>query len=321
MSDQSLFPKTYIVKRQEEGFRLDRFLSLRLEKEGISSSRGNIAENIRCGQVVHNQKKTSKPSQKVRMNDEVSLNGLLSKKIEERLPPRSIPEPKILFEDEQVLFVDKPAGLTTHPAHEGDISLVDWVIAYYPPIIQVGESLLRPGIVHRLDKDTSGVLVIAKTERAFSELKRMFQDREIEKTYFALVEGNLSQLDGEICFAITRIPHSEKRSIRRVTDDPEARPSVTSYRVLRRMSNADFIEVRPKTGRTHQIRVHFSALQHPIVGDHLYGFLRKESSIQSPRQMLHAGRIEFTLFGRSYRVEAPLPSDFEIVLQGLTGNH
>lgn len=319
MNDSSFFPKTYTVKRQEEGIRLDHFLFGRLQdEEGVPYSRGNIAESIRCGQVVHNERKILKPSQKVRMNDRVFLEGISSEISKKRVYTRDIPEPKILFEDEQLLFVDKPAGVLTHSVQEGDISLVDWVISHYPPIIQVGDNPLRPGIVHRLDKDTSGVLVIAKTEEAFTELKRMFQEREIEKTYFALVEGNLPQSIGEIDFPITRIPHSEKRSVRRATDDPEARSAVTLYRVIRQLEGADFIEVKPKTGRTHQIRVHFSALQHPIVGDRLYGFLRKKSSIQAPRQILHAAQLKLTLFKKDYNEESPLPPDFEEVLRGLT---
>ena len=186
--------------------------------------------------------------------------------------------------------------------------------------MQIGDNPLRPGIVHRLDKDTSGVLVIAKTEEAFIELKRMFQERTVKKTYFALTEGRLPQDSGTIDFAITRIPHSEKRSIRRATDDPEARPAVTDYRVLERYADCDLVEVSPKTGRTHQIRVHFSALQHPIVGDRLYGFRRKGSAIAAPRQMLHAGKLELSLFDKSYAIESELPEDFRTLLSGLTAS-
>lgn len=316
-------PKTYTVKRQEEGIRLDNFLfgRLQLEEEGDADeySRRNTALRIRCGQVVHNGKKALKPSQKVRMNDVVSFEPAPVEARRKRVPV-VLPDPTLIFEDEQVIFVNKPAGLMTHPAHPGDKSLVDWVLAHYPQVIQIGDNPLRPGIVHRLDKDTSGVLVIAKTEAAFAELKRMFQGREVQKTYFALTEGRLPQASGTIDFAITRIPHSEKRSIRRATDDPEARGAVTEYRVLKQYADCDFVEVSPKTGRTHQIRVHFSALQHPIVGDRLYGFRRKESAIEAPRQMLHAGKLSLTLFDKSYDIESELPEDFETLLRGLTAS-
>lgn len=316
--------KTYTVKRQEEGIRLDNFLfgRLQLEEGGDVEeySRRNTALRIRCGQVVHNGKKALKPSQKIRMNDVIIFESAPVEARRKRVPRAAIPNPVAIYEDDQVLFIDKPAGLMTHPAHQGDVSLVDWIASHYPQVMQIGDNPLRPGIVHRLDKDTSGVLVIAKTDEAFIELKRMFQERAVEKTYFALTEGRLPQDSGTIDFAITRIPHSEKRSIRRATDDPEARSAVTDYRVFERYADCDLVEVSPKTGRTHQIRVHFSALQHPIVGDRLYGFRRKGSAIKAPRQMLHAGKLSFSLFDKSYDIESELPEDFRTLLSGLTAS-
>ena len=322
MENSASISKTYTVKHQEEGIRLDNFLfgRLQLEETGDAEdySRRNTALRIRCGQVVHNGKKALKPSQKVRMNDVVVFESAPVEARIKRVSSVVIPDPVALYEDEQVVFVDKPAGLMTHPARLGDASLVDWIAVHCPQVMQVGDNPFRPGIVHRLDKDTSGVLVIAKTPEAFDELKRMFQEREVEKTYFALTEGRLPQDSGTIDFAITRIPHSEKRSIRRATDDPEAREAVTDYRVLKRYADCDLVEVSPKTGRTHQIRVHFSALQHPIVGDRLYGFRRKGSAIEAPRQMLHAGKLSLSLFDKSYVIESEVPKDFQTLLSGLT---
>ena len=313
--------KTYTAKHRDEGIRLDNFLSTSLQKENLGVfSRAMITGMIRCGQVVHNGKRAEKPDKKVQMNDIVSLEMA-----PDCLKPRILPggcaaDPEVLFEDESVLFINKPAGLLTHAVRTGDVSLVDWVIGYYPQVVQVGEVPLRPGIVHRLDKETSGILVIAKTQKAFIELKRLFEEREMEKTYFALVEGCLSKVSGSIDFPITRIPHSEKRSIRRATSDVEARPALTHFRLLTRFRNNDFVEVHPKTGRTHQIRIHFSAIQHPIVGDRLYGFRRKSNMLIAPRQMLHAGRLSFSLFGKMYDIEAPLPSDFSDLLADLTAS-
>lgn len=309
----------YIVKRQEEGIRLDSFLFGRVDQDlpGVFS-RGALTEGIRCGQVVHNQKLSLKPSQKVRMNDEIRCELSLPEASKNLSGKRNALQSAVLFEDEQVMFINKPAGLMTHPVRQGDISLVDWIEEHYPQVMLVGDNSLRPGIVHRLDKDTSGVLVIAKTEAAFVELKRLFQERTVEKTYFALTEGHLSQSAGKITFTLTRIPHSEKRSVRRATNDPEARPAITHYRVLRQLQSSDFVEVSPKTGRTHQIRVHFSALQHPIIGDRLYGFRRRASSLKAARHMLHAGKLSLSLFGKTYSVESPLPEDFEKLLQDLT---
>ena len=312
--------RVYKAKHRDEGMRLDHFLAISLQKENPGTfSRAMITEMILCGQVVHNGTKVRKPDKKILMNDTISLGVVFPQSPQK---PKFTPSltPEVLYEDEVVLFVNKPAGLLAHSVEEDDVSLVDWMLTYCPQIAHVGEDALRPGIVHRLDKGTSGVLVIAKTEVAYVELKRLFGEREIEKTYFALVEGHLTQESGSIDFPITRIPHSEKRSIRRATSDAEARTALTHFRLLTRFENYDLVEVKPKTGRTHQIRIHFSALQHPIVGDRLYGFRRKPSNPLALRPMLHAGRLVFSLFGKMYDIEAPLPRDFADLLVGLTAS-
>jgi 23S rRNA pseudouridine1911/1915/1917 synthase len=311
----------YIAKHHDEGMRLDNFLAFSLQKAhpGVFS-RAMITEMIRGGQVLHNQEPATKPDKKILMNDRVTCQGMpLSSLTQAQLKPQStVVTLDILFEDEEVLFVNKPAGLLTHAVREGDVSLTEGLLRHCPQIAQVGGDILRPGIVHRLDRGTSGVLVIAKTEPAFIELKRLFEAREIEKTYFAVVEGHLSQVSGSIDFPITRIPHSEKRSIRRATSDTEARSALTFFQLLKRFEKHDFVEVKPKTGRTHQIRIHFSALQHPIVGDRLYGFRRQSGLPLASRPMLHAGRLVLSLFGKVYDMEAPLPSDFTELLGSLT---
>ncbi len=318
--EQEKDKKVFIAKNRDEGVRLDNFLVISLQKESPGVfSRAMILDLIRCGQVVHNGQTATKPDKKLLMNDTISFEmaSVPSKKV---LPLKRDVVPEVLYEDESVLFLNKPAGLLTHAVQEGDISLVDWVINHCPQIIQVGQDTLRPGIVHRLDKDTSGIVVIAKTEAALIELKRLFEEREVEKTYFALVEGHLVKEAGSITFPITRIPHSEKRSIRRATGDTEARSALTNFRLLTRFEKCDFVEVKPKTGRTHQIRIHFSAIQNPLVGDRLYGFRRKSEKIVAPRQMLHAGRLTFSLFGKMYDIEAPLPPDFANLLEDLTAS-
>ena len=316
-------PVIYKVKSHEEGIRLDALLfeRLRLEMPGVYS-RGSLMEMIRCGQVLYNGIPALKPAQRVRMNDIVSFEFRENEEYKQKEESSSIHEaylePTVIFEDKEVLFVNKPAGLMTHPARAGDNSLIDWLSVHYPHIMQVGDDPLRPGIVHRLDKDTSGILVIAKRDASFKALKELFQQRLVEKTYFAIIEGHVVQMSGTITFPITRIPHSEKRSVRHATNNPEAKEAMTIYRVLKRFEECDFVEVQPKTGRTHQIRIHFSALQHPIVGDRLYGFRRKATIQGVKRQMLHAGRLRFTLFNREYDREALLPLDFSTLLQDLT---
>jgi len=310
--------KVYIAKHRDEGIRLDNFLIASLHKGNPGMfSRAMISEMISCGQVLHNGEKTTKPDKKILMNDIVSLELSLPQTKKKTLRKQSL-DPEVIFEDESVLFVNKPAGLLTHAVQDGDTSLTDWLISHCPQVMQVGGDQLRPGIVHRLDKETSGVLVVAKTQAAFTELKRLFEEREIEKTYFAIVEGHLPRSSGIISFPITRIPHSEKRSVRRATHDTEARAALTHFRLLTRFEDCDFVSVEPKTGRTHQIRIHFSAIQHPIIGDRLYGFRRKSKSLTASRHMLHAGRLVLSLFGKMYDIEAPLPSDFASLLASLT---
>ncbi|MBP6889537.1 MAG: RluA family pseudouridine synthase [Candidatus Moranbacteria bacterium] len=310
--------KMYRAKHRDEGIRLDNFLAASLHKENPGMfSRAMISEMISCGQVLHNGEKTTKPDKKVLMNDAVSLE-LSPLQPKKKALPKQVLDPEILFEDEAVLFVNKPAGLLTHAVQDGDVSLTDWLISHCPQVMQVGGDRLRPGIVHRLDKETSGILVIAKTQEAFIGLKQLFEEREIEKTYFALVEGHLSEPTGKISFPITRIPHSEKRSVRRATHDTEARAALTHFQLLTRFENCDLVLVKPKTGRTHQIRIHFSAIQHPIIGDRLYGFRRKSNSVTASRHMLHAGRLVLSLFGKMYDIEAPLPSDFANLIASLT---
>ncbi len=313
--------RTYCAKRQDDGMRLDYFLWKSLERDcpGVFS-RSVLTEAVLCGQVVHNSEKTMKPDRKIRMNDEISveMSSVLAEKRPKKIIQTGTIEPTVIYEDEQTIFVQKPAGLMTHAVRAGDVSLADWVLAHYPQVAQIGDAPMRPGMVHRLDKDTSGVLVIAKTNDAFIELKQLFSERKISKTYFAFTEGHLSRLSGSIEFAITRIPHSEKRSIRKATSDLNSRTALTDYVVLKRYQDCDFVEVHPRTGRTHQIRIHFSALQHPVIGDRLYGVRRKRFSFVVSRQMLHAGRLAFSLFGKEYDVSASLPADFRVFFVGLT---
>jgi 23S rRNA pseudouridine1911/1915/1917 synthase len=199
-------------------------------------------------------------------------------------------------------------------------TVAHWVITKYPEIRGVGENALRPGIVHRLDRETSGVLVIAKTNPAFRALKELFQTRTLQKTYIALVYGHMSELKGEINKPLIRHSGELKRFVVETQSAPEgARQALTSYRVIARYREYDLLEVTPKTGRTHQIRVHLASLGHPIVGDKLYAFksMRRGEKLFSERQMLHAYCLEFDLFSKKYVFEAPLPPDFRSVLRDI----
>ena len=244
----------------------------------------------------------------------------------------------IIYQDNDIVVVNKPAGMAVHKgvAEKGE-TLADWLIEKFPEIKQVGdEPELRPGIVHRLDKDTSGVLVAARNQKSFEFLKNQFQKREVVKKYLALVEGNLKNNlpTGQAGNGVIDLPIGRSRSDFRkklVSDNAKgvSREAITEYKVLERfgsvrhsMSNTGrpytLVEAYPKTGRTHQIRVHFKAVGHPIVCDSLYGGKRMTCPFGLARHFLHANFLEFVSpSGAKLKLEADLPEDLEKVLAGL----
>ncbi len=218
----------------------------------------------------------------------------------------------VVFEDEQLIVIDKPAGMTVHPAPGNeDHTLANAVLAYDPDIEGIGGER-RPGIVHRLDKDTSGLIVVAKNERAHAHLSEQFKNRAVGKVYVALVMGHPNPLEADIDAPIGRHPHDRKRMAVVST----GRPAVTRYRVTTSYEWAALVETRPKTGRTHQIRVHMASVGHAVVGDGIYG--RPASGLS--RQFLHAHRLTFAHPVHEEPVEftAELPDDLRKYLQKLT---
>ncbi len=227
-------------------------------------------------------------------------------------------EPEIIFENKDFLAVNKPSGLMVHgvrvsPARQRDAAraaeptLVDWLRAHRPEVGGVGDDpAIRPGIVHRLDKATSGVMVIAKTQDAFAYLKSLFQDRRMQKTYLALVFGVPHKAQGTIDAPIGIRNGSLKRSVH---SSKMAKPAVTDYAVVRTWPGFSLLSLHPRTGRTHQLRVHLASIGHPIVGDPLYG--KKAQPAFARRLLLHAAAIAFKdAEGSSFDFEAPLPPDF-----------
>ena len=226
---------------------------------------------------------------------------------------------KIIYEDTSLLVINKPAGLlihtTTSKRASTEETLVNWLISKYPDIRKVGENALRPGIVHRLDKDTSGVMVIAKNQETFEYLKSQFQNGLIAKTYRALIFGSPKNDTGVIEGVISLKPGTTKHTVHK---GKMPKPAVTEYRVLERFENVSFIEVYPKTGRTHQVRVHLASIYHPVLGDKLYGSKTSKKLFipKLNRQMLHAYKIEFeSPNGKKLMLTADQPEDFEAVLQ------
>jgi 23S rRNA pseudouridine1911/1915/1917 synthase len=224
----------------------------------------------------------------------------------------AVPHLPILYEDDDVLVVDKPAGLIVHTSESGRSEPTVAAFAHAQGVQD--EDSVRPGIVHRLDKDTSGAMVIAKNPKAKAELQRQFRARSVRKTYTALVRGHLQEAEAIMNLPIGR---NRKRPVERAVI-PGGRPAVTHYRVISTYPGASLVEVDLQTGRTHQIRVHFSHIGHPIIGDRLYG--SKGAVPELPRQFLHAASLAFqSPSGRAVRVTSPLPPDLRHYLASLDG--
>ena len=224
--------------------------------------------------------------------------------------PQAIPI-SVLYEDEHLLVVDKPAGMAVHPGvGHPDSTLLNAILGLDPEIGSVGGQM-RPGLVHRLDKDTSGLMLVAKNDESHEHLSAQFKNRSVKKGYLALVVGHPEPAEAIIDAPVGRDPHDRKKMA--VVED--GRPASTHYRTIQRYSGCSYIDVRPRTGRTHQIRVHFTSIGHPIVGDATYG----RADTRLDRHFLHAANLQFEHPATGERVDlnAPLPNDLQIELDGL----
>lgn len=263
-------------------------------------------------------KKREKAAYIIKEGDELEI-GLVTPK--NTLFANENVEVFIIYEDENFIVLNKPAGVQVHPGNlrETD-TLANWLIAKYPEIADVHDDSLdshwRPGIVHRLDKDTSGIMVVARNRESFFKLKELFHDRRIEKTYLALVFGVLDVKKGIIDKPIARSADYRKQIIAKKNTKTIIREAQTEFKVLGENENLSLVEVKPKTGRMHQIRVHFSSIGHPVAGDKLYG---KDNGQKHAikRQMLHAFRLIFEYKGKKYEFAAPIPEDMLKVGMGI----
>ncbi len=274
-------------------------------------SRSRIQQLIRAGFVRLNGA-TTRPHQVVRTGDQIELTNPTPEKIETR--PEAIPL-EILFEDDDLVVINKPAGMTVHPAAgHREHTLVNALLHHCPTLSGIGGKE-RPGIVHRLDKETSGCLVAAKNDVAHRHLSKQFAERSVDKIYLALVAGKLQKQTGVIEEKIGRHPvHRQRMSV----SSPRGRAARTEYRVLCSNEQASLLECRLYSGRTHQVRVHLHHLGHPVLGDKIYA---PRFAKNFPRQMLHALKLGFRQprTGEWKNFEAPLPDDFKqaIALTGL----
>lgn len=292
----------YYVDAAAEGTRLDRFLVARLK----AHSRARIQSLIASGHVTVDGRQV-RPSVRLRRGQRVDVT--VPPPPAEDLVPQPLPL-DVLYEDAHLVIINKPPGLAVHPgAGRSEGTLANALLARYPELAGVGGPR-RPGIVHRLDKDTSGVMVIARTPQAYASLQRQLAERTLRRTYLALVWGQPPQ-EGVIQAPIGRDPrHRTRMAVR-----PDGRPAVTWYRVRERFARYALLEVTLLTGRTHQIRVHCAHLGHPVAGDRVYG--RRPDELGIGRQALHAWRLELRhpVTGAPVVVEAPPPADFQAAVE------
>lgn len=286
--------------------RLDVFL----QHEYAGLSRSALARLIRAGQVRVDGR-VVKPSHQPRAGERVTVTW------PEPVPATPEPEPmelEVLYEDETLLVLNKAAGVVVHPAAGAPASTLVNALLYHcrGQLSGIG-GVARPGIVHRLDRDTSGLMVVAKNDAGHLALSEQFARRGVDKVYHAIVCGKLDPGSGEVSAPIARHPNHRKM----MTVLAGGRPALTAYRAMEFLSGATLVEARPRTGRTHQVRVHFKHIGFPLVGDELYGKranlrLWEETGYEAPRHMLHAHRLAFIhpVSRRAVAFEAPWPSDF-----------
>jgi len=308
---------------EKSGERLDKFLTSRL----VKFSRSKVQRLIKDGLVKVNGSAAAKTGVFLKVGDEINVPEDSISDEELKIEPEPDIPLDIVYEDKDILVINKQSGLLVHPTlNQKKHTLVNALVARYPKIIGVGENILRPGIVHRLDKETSGLMAVAKNQKAFDFLKSQFLKREVKKTYFALVEGILKDKSGDIKYQIrpSRINRLKKVAIkkRNISGKKSVREAETHYELEKIFqSGFSLVSVMPKTGRTHQIRVHLAAIGHPVVGDIMYGAKQKIAQFtgtQAQRQMLHAYKLEFKApNGKKLVLESEMPSDMKDLLKGL----
>ena len=299
--------KEFIVEKEEEGKRIDAYLA---KKEDIS--REHVQRIIKEENILVNGKKT-KPAYKVQKNDKISLEEEQPKEIE--LKAQEIPI-EIIYQDDDIIVVNKPKGMVVHPGNGNpDGTLVNSLMAICKDSLSGIGGEIRPGIVHRLDKDTSGVLVVAKNDKAHINLSNQIKNHEVEKTYIALVRGIVKENEATINMPIGRNKNDRKK----MAVEKDGKEAITNFKVLERYQkdNCTLLEVKIETGRTHQIRVHLSHIGYPVIGDEVYSNGKNKWGIKG--QCLHAKKLKFKhpITGKEMEFEAELPDYFKDVLRQL----
>lgn len=275
----------FLIDSATDGLRLDIFLT---KTTGLS--RSQIQKLIKNEQCTVNNKICTSPHLKLKTNDII----VLKEQLEKVITPISTSlkeEPEILLSTDDYLVINKPSGLMVHPAKNNpQITLVDWLLKKYPQVKKVGENAERPGIIHRLDRDVSGAMLIALNQKTYTYFKKQFQNHLIKKTYIALVHGKISAPEMIIDFPLIRSRRAG-RIVAQPKETSEGRQAQTLLTLGKQYQQTALVFCQPITGRTHQIRVHCKAVGHPIVGDPIYGL--KKSSLKPGRIFLHSTKLEF----------------------------
>lgn len=309
----NLFEHRFAAEEGDQGERLDVFLVRRFP----GWSRTQLARLVGEGHVSVNGRVGGRVRPGMRLDDGDEVRVVLARRSEPYAAPEKIPL-TVLYEDPWMLVIDKPAGLTVHPGTGEKRGTLANALAYHFGELSQVQGPMRPGIVHRLDKDTSGVMLVAKDDTTHHRLAAQFRDRSVRKEYDAVVRG-VVELDADLVSAPIGV--NKRVPTRMAVRFDVGRASETYYEVVERFERHTWVRCKPKTGRTHQIRIHMAFLGHPLVGDKLYGGVEPALSEYCPRQALHARRIEFTHpeTGDVLTFESPLPSDIRNLIAHLRG--
>ncbi len=298
--------KNVIVNENDKGKRLDIYIAENFNE----LSRTMIKKLIESNNILVNGK-SEKVSYKVQANDNISIDVPEAK--ETKLKAQEIPL-DIIYEDSDIIVVNKPKGMVVHPANGNpDGTLVNAILSICKNSLSGIGGELRPGIVHRLDKDTSGLIIVAKNDKAHINMSEQIKERNVKKTYIALVRGNVPEEEATINMPIGRSTKDRKKMA--VTKN--GKQAITHFKVLKRYSKYTLLEIKIETGRTHQIRVHMAEIGYPVVGDAVYSNGKNEFGIEG--QMLHAYKLEFMhpITNKHMELTAPLPQYFEEILKKL----
>ena len=293
------------IVADEENVRLDAYVAKK-----CNISRAMVQKYIQEGNVLVNEV-AKKDSYKVQLGDEIEVNIPEAKEI--GLKPEKI-ELEIVYEDNDIIVVNKPKGLVVHPANGNpDGTLVNAIMAICKDSLSGIGGEIRPGIVHRLDKDTSGLIIVAKNDQAHINMSKEIKDRQVKKIYIALVRGRVAENEATINMPIGRSTKDRKKMAVR----KDGKEAITHFKVIKRYHNYTLLEVKIDTGRTHQIRVHMAEIGHPVVGDMVYSSGKNEFGVEG--QMLHAKSLDFKhpITGKQMHLEAELPQYFKDVLYKL----